>query len=361
MPSTYRRAGHRALPPAKARGWSSVPLQPLPQLVNVGLGKAIFGPPRHARVQSAQVDELVEVLSRETELLGSLSDRKSFFSLSRHIEVLGRRVSGDLCMGVTDNHFARRLPPPVQATVTTARSRIGGLRLLRGFGHCGWDAGTSGCLPPLAVLGNRAFPPRTSAASISRARVGRSAGRLLRPVSIVGTPIVPAGISRLDTSSDCEMRKPALHVVRTEPAPSTEVDTHGPRREYVTEDEVERLIRAASKHEWGDRDALMILMAYRHGLRVSELIGVQWAQVDLDAGRLRVRRLKGSDDSVHPLGGREIRTLRKLRRKIGVKSARRAVNSASISVQSDDFGSARRPVHSPCALQGSSNCGLICG
>ena len=157
------------------------------------------------------------------------------------------------------------------------------------------------------------------------------------------------------------MRKPALHVVRTEPAPSTEVDTHGPRREYVTEDEVERLIRAASKHEWGDRDAMMILMAYRHGLRVSELIGVQWAQVDLDAGRLRVRRLKGSDDSVHPLGGREIRTLRKLRRKIGVKSARRAVNSASISVQSDDFGSARRPVHSPCALQGSSNCGLICG
>ena len=110
------------------------------------------------------------------------------------------------------------------------------------------------------------------------------------------------------------MRKSALHVVRTEPAPDTEVDTHGPRREYVTEDEVERLIRAASKHERGDRDALMILMAYRHGLRVSELVALQWAQIDLDAGRLRVRRLKGSDDSVHPLGGREIRALRKLRR-----------------------------------------------
>jgi integrase len=110
------------------------------------------------------------------------------------------------------------------------------------------------------------------------------------------------------------MRKSALQPVRTEPAPDTEVDTHGPRREYVTEDEVERLIRAASKHERGDRDALMILMAYRHGLRVSELIGLQWAQIDLDAGRLRVLRLKGSDDSVHPLGGREIRGLRKLRR-----------------------------------------------
>jgi integrase len=65
------------------------------------------------------------------------------------------------------------------------------------------------------------------------------------------------------------MRKSAPHVVRTEPAPDTEVDTHGQRWEYVTEDEVERLLRAASKHERGDRDALMILMASRHGLRVS--------------------------------------------------------------------------------------------
>jgi integrase len=110
------------------------------------------------------------------------------------------------------------------------------------------------------------------------------------------------------------MRKSALHIARTEPAPDTEVDTHGPRREYVTEDEAERLVKAASKHEQGDRDALMILMAYRHGLRVSELVALQWAQIDLDAGRLRVIRLKGSDDSVHPLGGREIRALRKLRR-----------------------------------------------
>ena len=109
------------------------------------------------------------------------------------------------------------------------------------------------------------------------------------------------------------MSKSALHIVRTEPAPDTEMDT-GLRREYVTEDEVERLIRAAAAHDHSSRDALMILMAYRHGLRVSELINLQWAQIDLDAGRLRVVRLKGSDDSVHPLGGREIRALRKLRR-----------------------------------------------
>jgi integrase len=93
----------------------------------------------------------------------------------------------------------------------------------------------------------------------------------------------------------------------TKPAPSTVLDT---KREYLTEDEVERLIRAAENQ----RDRTMILMGYRHGLRVSELIGLQWSQIDLDAGRIRVRRAKGSDDSVQPLGGREVRGLRKLRR-----------------------------------------------
>jgi type 1 fimbriae regulatory protein FimB/type 1 fimbriae regulatory protein FimE len=64
----------------------------------------------------------------------------------------------------------------------------------------------------------------------------------------------------------------------------------------------------------GHRDATMILIAYRHGLRVSELVALTWSQVDLEAGRLQVIRCKGSDDSVQPLSGIEIRALRKLRR-----------------------------------------------
>src|SRR5215831_19004388 len=99
----------------------------------------------------------------------------------------------------------------------------------------------------------------------------------------------------------------AAAIEGTKPAPNTVLDT---KREYLTEDEVERLIRTAENQ----RDRTMILMAYRHGLRVSELIGLQWSQVDLDTGRVRVRRAKGSDDSVQPLGGREVRGLRKLRR-----------------------------------------------
>ena len=111
--------------------------------------------------------------------------------------------------------------------------------------------------------------------------------------------------------------------MRTELVPNIELDTYparefadppAPPREYLTEDEVERLVKAASKHGQGDRDGLMVLMAYRHGLRVSELIGLQWAQIELDAARLRVLRLKGSANSVHPLGGREVRCLRKLQR-----------------------------------------------
>src|SRR5215470_4303450 len=70
----------------------------------------------------------------------------------------------------------------------------------------------------------------------------------------------------------------------------------------------------ASRGRYGQRDATMILMAYRHGLRVSELIALRWDQVDLDAGRLQVIRRKGSDDSVQPLSASEIRALRRVKR-----------------------------------------------
>lgn len=103
------------------------------------------------------------------------------------------------------------------------------------------------------------------------------------------------------------MSKTAAKPARTESEPTAVLDT---RREWLTEAEVEAIIKATDN----DRDKLMILMAYRRGLRVSELINTQWRQLDLEGGRFAVTRLKGSDDSVHPLGGREVRGLRKLRR-----------------------------------------------
>ena len=63
-------------------------------------------------------------------------------------------------------------------------------------------------------------------------------------------------------------------------------------REYLTETEVERLMTAARKNRWGPRDATMLLVAYRHGLRSSELVDLCWDQVDFRTATLHVRRLK---------------------------------------------------------------------
>src|SRR5262249_19200947 len=72
---------------------------------------------------------------------------------------------------------------------------------------------------------------------------------------------------------------------------------------------------AARAHSrYGHRDATMILIGYRHGLRASELCDLQWSQVDFNAGTLRVRRRKQGSPSTHPLQGDEIRALRRLQR-----------------------------------------------
>ena len=86
-------------------------------------------------------------------------------------------------------------------------------------------------------------------------------------------------------------------------------------REYLVPHEVEELITVAKKRgRYGHRDSTMILLAYRHGLRVSELCALRWEQFDFDTGLFHVRRLKRGIPSVHPLRGSELRALRKLKR-----------------------------------------------
>ena len=86
-------------------------------------------------------------------------------------------------------------------------------------------------------------------------------------------------------------------------------------REHLTPAEIERLIAAARRlGRHGDRDAAMILLAYRHGLRVSELVGLRREQVDLQQGLLHVHRRKSGLASTHPLRGPELRALRKVLR-----------------------------------------------
>src|SRR5215813_10686502 len=95
-------------------------------------------------------------------------------------------------------------------------------------------------------------------------------------------------------------------------APTTVNTSVARTRNYLTGAEVETLMAAARKvSRYGHRDATMILIGYRHGLRASELCDLQWHQVELTAGRLHVRRVKNGTPSVHPLQGDELRALRR--------------------------------------------------
>lgn len=90
-------------------------------------------------------------------------------------------------------------------------------------------------------------------------------------------------------------------------------------REYLTATKVESMIVSARRANGrlAERDALSIMMAYRHGLRASELIALRWEQIDLKTGLLHVVRLKHGSPSTHPLRGPELRALRAWRRAQG--------------------------------------------
>jgi integrase len=91
-------------------------------------------------------------------------------------------------------------------------------------------------------------------------------------------------------------------------------------REHLTEREVGQLIEAMKGNRWGHRDATMVLVAFRHRLRASELVDLHWDQVDLEHALLHVRRLKNGSPATHPLTGKELRALRRLQREQELKS-----------------------------------------
>src|SRR6266481_411015 len=91
-------------------------------------------------------------------------------------------------------------------------------------------------------------------------------------------------------------------------------------REYLTDAEVARLTQAAKGNRWPQRDATMILVAYRHGLRAAELVDLRWDQIDFDTATLAVRRVKKGTPATHPIRGDELRALRRLQREQEPKS-----------------------------------------
>lgn len=86
-------------------------------------------------------------------------------------------------------------------------------------------------------------------------------------------------------------------------------------RKHLVPTEVAALLKAARKSgRYGLRDEVAVMLAYRHGLRATELVALQWTQLDLKGATVTVNRAKGGMVTQHPLRAVELRLLGKLRR-----------------------------------------------
>jgi type 1 fimbriae regulatory protein FimB/type 1 fimbriae regulatory protein FimE len=135
--------------------------------------------------------------------------------------------------------------------------------------------------------------------------------------------------------------KTHLKLVRPAPenravAPTRLANSEYRSREHLTPSEVEKLIEAAKSNRYGHRDATMLLVAFRHGLRASELCGLEWSQIDFTGATLHVRRVKNGKPATHPIRGDEMRALRKLQRE-APKSVYVFVNERGTPFSPDGF------------------------
>jgi integrase len=109
---------------------------------------------------------------------------------------------------------------------------------------------------------------------------------------------------------------------RTTPPPIVENGKVPPKRrkdtrprKHLTPAEVAQLLKAAHKSgRYRLRDEVAVMLAYRHGLRATELVGLQWSQIDMKGATIVIRRAKGGMTTEHPLRSIELRLLGKLRK-----------------------------------------------
>ena len=202
-------------------------------------------------------------------------------------------------------------------------------------------AGKKG-VPPAHWLATKVSDPNTSVimAAMNAAKAisctameDRSSMRILKrkhcivsmrvPIGLIGTRTTVRKMSILRTVRTMDMRVSMANAPLKMVMPIIEKRTVTPRRaknadlrtrEYLTEQEVDALIAAVGRNRYGHRDAAMILVTFRHGLRASETVDLRWDQVDFNRAVLHVRRSKGGSASVHPLSGSEMRALRRLQR-----------------------------------------------
>jgi type 1 fimbriae regulatory protein FimB len=83
------------------------------------------------------------------------------------------------------------------------------------------------------------------------------------------------------------------------------------KREYLTQDEIDKLLATSKRASRNpERDYCMLLLAFRHGLRVSELCSLKLSDIDLENKIFHVRRLKGCDHGVHDFYNGETQAIR---------------------------------------------------
>lgn len=113
----------------------------------------------------------------------------------------------------------------------------------------------------------------------------------------------------METTQDAEIRT-------SRKSPNSRKYAEVRAREHLLQEEVEAM-REGIKKKGGrhaHRDSTLILVMYRHGLRVEEAANLKWEQIDFAAGNIHVRRIKRGNPSTQPLGGDEMRSLRRLKR-----------------------------------------------
>lgn len=108
-------------------------------------------------------------------------------------------------------------------------------------------------------------------------------------------------------------------------------------RKHLTRDEVHQLVREAKKGRNGERDALMIRMAFEHGLRASELLALRWQSIDLKGHELAISRVKGSIDGTHPIQGETMRALKRWQREDGRSAGLIFVSERGAPLSVDGF------------------------
>lgn len=114
-------------------------------------------------------------------------------------------------------------------------------------------------------------------------------------------------------------QRPTLEPVPTKKgtSPNKGHAATGRTREHLTQPEMKLLLDRSKTYGRKDlqhRNYTLVLIAYRHGLRRTEIADLRWSDINFDDGSMYVRRVKGSKPSTHPIQGDELRALRRLQR-----------------------------------------------